>query len=203
MRAQGREERRHLSEKKRLLSLFGVLLSVMGFYVGKASSFPFLQGLLAPSYSSAKRAIEHIQKERSLQAGQPDFAALADIVESRIASQNPHVSRSAIVLEKLEATGGGMAFGAAASRQIVGLKMTLHGQSQPLQWDLLELADVIEHSWATRSLRWAQWLFWIGVLQTLWPLWLERKPRKRVEPPLPPPAEAAVSASTAGKGGAA
>lgn len=145
--------------KKHLLSLLGVLVSIAGFYVSNASAFPVLQRLLAPSYGRAKRAIERIQKDGSLQVGHPDFPGLAAIAESRIASKNPNVPRSAIVLERLEATGGGIAFGAAASRQVVGLKMTLRGQPEPLKWDLLELAEVVEDTWRSQSLRWAAWLF--------------------------------------------
>ncbi|MFQ5709411.1 MAG: hypothetical protein ACE5HO_18285 [bacterium] len=129
-----------MTEKQKFyLSLLGVVLSIAGFYSSNASSFLFVQKIMAPSYVAAKMAIEHIQKQGSIQAGQPEFAALARIVEERIAEQNKQVPRSAIVLERLEATGGGISFGAAASKPIVGLKMVLRGQQQPLQGDLLEL----------------------------------------------------------------
>ncbi|MEO8682955.1 MAG: hypothetical protein ABI665_28165 [Vicinamibacterales bacterium] len=168
-----------MSEKKKhLLSLLGVVLSIVAFCVSNASSLPFLQSLLSPSYVSAKRAIERIQRDGVLQSGQPDFAALSEVVEARIAAQNPLAPRSAIVLERLEATGGGIAFGAAASKQVVGLKVTLRGQAQPLQWDLLELAEVVEETWTSKSFRWAAWLFALGIVQTVWPLWLDLKPTK-------------------------
>lgn len=159
-----------------LLSVLGVVLTIVGFYVSNASSFPLIQQLIAPSYASAKRGIEHIQKDGFLQVGQPEFPALAEIVESRIAAQNKQVPRSAIVLERLETTGGGIALGPAASRQVVGLKMSLRGQQQPLQWDLLELAGVVEETWMAKSLWWALWMFWLGVVLTVWPLFLKVKP---------------------------
>jgi hypothetical protein len=152
-----------------------VALSVIGFYVSNATSYPWIQNLLAPSYVKAKAAIEEVKKAGSIQRGQAHFEALAGVVEDRIAQQNPTVSRSAIVLERLEATGGGIAMGPAVSRQTVGLKMTFRGQQQPLQWDLLELGDVVEEGWKGRSLTWATILFWAGVVQTVWPLFLEAK----------------------------
>jgi len=170
-----------MREKQKLyLSLLGVILSIAGFYVSNASSFPIVQRLIAPSYVMAKRAIEHIQKEGSTQADQPEFPALARIVEDKIAEQNKQVPRSVIVIERLEATGGGISFGAAASKPVVGLKMFLRGQQQPLQWDLLELTEVVEETWRTRSLSWASWLFWIGIVQTVWPLIIETKRNTRL-----------------------
>jgi len=153
------------------LSLFGVILSIAGFYVSKASSFPLVQQVLAPSYVRAKAGVERIQREGSIQRGQPEFPPLAEIVETKIAEQNKSVPRSGIVLERLEATGGGIAGGAASSRLVVGLKVFLRGQEQALQWDLLELAEAVDENWRSRNLSWAIWLFWIGVVQMVWPLW--------------------------------
>lgn len=173
-----------MTEKlKHSLSLFGVVLSIVGFYVSNASSFPVLQRLLSPSYAAAKEGVDLIRRSGSLQAVQPGFAALARLVEEKIALQNPQAPREGIVLERLEATGGGIAFGAAVSKQVVGLKMKLRGQDQPLQWDLVELSDAVEETWKTKSLRWAQWLFWGGVVQTVWPFFLDLKKRKPNETP--------------------
>jgi hypothetical protein len=163
---------------KLVLSLFGVALSVVGFYVSNASAFPWIRRIIAPSYVNAKAALDSIRRDGAISAGALGFVALAEIVESRIAEQNRQVARSGIVLERLEAVGGGIAFGQSTSRQVVGLKMFLRGQKEALQWDLLELATAVEAMWEGRSLSWAMWLFWIGVAQTIWPLFVQTADKK-------------------------
>ncbi len=162
---------------KRWLSLLGILLSIAGFYVDKAPSFPSVQRLIAPSYVSARQGIASLQKRSSLQIGEPGFAALANYVENRIAAQNGRVPRARIKLERLEAAGGGIEFGDATSKQTVRLNMFLRGQAKPLEWDLLELSDTVETAWKERSLTWASWLFWVGILQAAWPLFARTKPK--------------------------
>jgi hypothetical protein len=154
-----------------------VLLSILGFYIGNASSYPRVQRVLAPSYVQAKAAIESLKRDGFLSPNQAGFQALAILVEGRIADQNKSVPRPAIVLDRLETTGGGIAFGPATSRQTVGLRMNLRGQAEPLQWDLLELSEAVEESWKARSLTWATWLFWSGIVQTVWPLLMDTKPK--------------------------
>ncbi|MBI2866913.1 MAG: hypothetical protein HYX97_01100 [Chloroflexi bacterium] len=160
----------------------GAFLSIAGFYVSNASSFPVVQRLMAPSYVAAKKAIARIQQEGSIRAGQPGFSALAEIVENKVAEKNKHVPRSVIVLEKLEAEGGGIRFGVTTSRPFVRLKMIFRNQQQPVQGDLLDLAEAVEESWKSRSLSWAAWVFWIGIVQTVWPLLIETKGRRVVRP---------------------
>jgi hypothetical protein len=167
---------RNVSERTKLyLSLAGVAITVLAFYVSNASSYPLVQRTIAPSSARARVAIDQIKRKESIQAGQPGFDALAGIIESRIADQNPQIPRSAIVLERLETTGGGITFGATSSRSVVGLKMFLRGQPQPLDWDLLELSDAVEDMWRARSLSWSVWLLWAGVIQTVWPMFVETK----------------------------
>lgn len=163
---------------KRGLSLLGVALSIIGFYVRNASAFPFVQRLIAPSYASSKVAFDILRRDGSISSSAPGFEALAELVEDRISEQNRQVARSAIILDRLEAVGGGIAFGRSTSRQVVALKMFLHGQKEPLQWDLLELGSVIDDMWEERSLTWAVWLFWIGVVQTVWPFFVETSVNK-------------------------
>jgi hypothetical protein len=163
---------------KHILSLAGVLISIAGFYASNASSFPFVQRLLSPSYFNAMQGLKTIQKEKVIKKGEPGFSALANICEARIAALNPQVPRSDIVLEKLEAKGGGMGLGVSHSKPFVDLEMTFHGQPQPLKWDLLKLTAAVERLWKEVNLSWALWLFWIGVVQTVWPLLLEAKPLK-------------------------
>ncbi|MCH7539603.1 MAG: hypothetical protein IH999_04275 [Proteobacteria bacterium] len=172
-----------MSAKSKLyLSLLGVFLSIVGFYVSNASSFPLVQQILAPSYVRAKAGIARIQREGAIQWGHPEFPALAEIVETKLAEQNKNIPRSAIVLERLEATGGGITFGRTTSRQVVGLKVILRGQQQPVQWDLLKLTDVVEGIWSSRSLSWATWVFWIGVAQTVWPLFIKTRVKRNHRP---------------------
>jgi hypothetical protein len=168
---------------RQFLSLAGILISIVGFYASNASSFPFIQRLFSPSYFNAKQGIETIKKSKILKNGEPGFSALADIIEALISAQNPQAPRSAIVLEKLEAKGGGIAFGVTDSRQIVNLEMILRGQAQPLHWDLVQLTEAVEQQWKEKTLSWALCLFWLGVLQTVWPLLLEAKPKKALENP--------------------
>jgi hypothetical protein len=90
-----------ISERtKRYLSLAGVAITVLAFYVSNAASYPLVQRLIAPSYARARVAIDQIKRKESTQAGQPGFDALAGIVERRIADQNPQIPREAIVLER-------------------------------------------------------------------------------------------------------
>lgn len=147
----------------------GVVLSVVGFYVRNAASYPAVQAIIAPSYAQSVAGIERIRREGSITSAAPEFPALAEVVEERIASQNPAVPRAAITLDRLEAGGGGLVFGRASSRQIVNLKMLFRGQQKPVEWDLFQLEAAVEARWAQRSLTWAVWLFWLGVVQTIWP----------------------------------
>ena len=55
------------------LSLFGVILTIAGFYVSNASSFPLVQQILAPSYVRAKAAVERLQRDGSSSAGYQNF----------------------------------------------------------------------------------------------------------------------------------
>lgn len=167
-----------MSERtKHLLSLCGVLLSIAGFYLANAASFPLLQGIVAPQYVNAKGAIERLQQEGVLQVGEPGFDVLAGLISEEVASQNPGVDASQIVLERLEVAGGGITFGRASSRNVIRLNMHFRGQPEPLRWDLLQLAAVVEQLWTTRSLRWALFVFWLGVVQTVWPLLLDLRPK--------------------------
>jgi hypothetical protein len=147
-----------------------VILSILGFHVDKAQMFPLVERLVYPTYSTAKDGAQHLERQGVLGPDAPEFWAVADVVRDRVAAQNPLMPVNEIVLEKLETTGGGIAFGPSSTRQTVGMKMTFRGQAQPLQWDLVELREVLEEMWRRRSGKLALVLFWGGVIVTVWPL---------------------------------
>jgi hypothetical protein len=92
---------------KLCLGLLGAALSLLGFYVRSASSFWFVQSIIAPSYVDAKVAIDVLEKQGSVGRNLTTFSSLADVIEDRAATLNPGVPRSAIVLDWLETTGRG------------------------------------------------------------------------------------------------
>jgi hypothetical protein len=157
-----------MTEKsKRNLAFLGVGLTVASFYVRNASAYPWLQALLHPSYANAKVGLDKLKKDTALSVGQPEFTAMAAVVESRLAEFNPTVPPASIIVKKLETTGGGIAFGGSEVRQTVGLRVTLFGQAAPLEMDLVELTDRLEKGWETRALAWGSVLLWVGVLTSV------------------------------------
>lgn len=167
---------------KRWLSVIGLVMSIVGFYVKNAGSFPMIQGFIAPTYVDGKSAVERIRREGSISNEVPEFVALARVVEDWVAARNPLVPRDKIVLQRLEAGGGGIAFGRASSTQTVNLKAYFQGQAEPVSWDLLRLEAELESRWTSASLSWAVWLFWLGVFQSVWPMFITTK-----RPPAPSP----------------
>lgn len=160
------------NKTKRWLSVAGIAISVIGFYVEKAGHFPLIQGIIAPSYVAGKAALEKLRRDGALSPNDEGFPAVAALVQDWIAPQNPFVPRNMIVVDRLSTSGGGMAFGQSTSTQIVGLQVYFQGQSEPVQWDLLQLEAELDSRWSTTGLRWAVWLFWLGVLQAVWPLFV-------------------------------
>lgn len=152
------------------LSLLGVAISVVGFYVSNARDFPVVQGLVAPDYVNAKAGISALQHNEELTPLSLGFEPLAKIIVARVSAMNPTIPTSEIVVERINAGGGGMAFGMGTSQPTVKLQVQLRMAEKVWEWDLLELKQEVERTWKSRSLIWATWLFWIGVVQTTWPL---------------------------------
>jgi len=173
---------------KRGLSVFGVFISILGFYIKNTATYPFVLALVAPSYVDARAALTQIHRTGSIGRDRPEFQALATIAEDLIAPQNPSTPRPAIILDWLVAQGGGIAFGTSSSKQFVNLKMFFRGQPEPVQGDLIALEAAVEASWNERSTAWAGWLFWIGIAQTIWPMFSSGKDAKAKSPaPVVPP----------------
>lgn len=160
------------SEAKRWLSVAGIVVSVLGFYIEKARHFPLIQGLIAPSYVDAKVALEKLRLTGTLSSTDEGFSAIEDLVRDWIAPQNPLVPRDKIVVVRLQTSGGGISFGQSTSTQIVNLQVFFQGQKEPVSWDLLKLEAELESRWLATGLSWAVWLFWLGIVQAVWPLFV-------------------------------
>jgi hypothetical protein len=178
--------------RKHALTIIGVLLTLAGFYLRNAPSFPSLQRVVAPSYARAQRALKEFGANGSLRTGQPGFDVLAAIFEDMIAAQNPRIPRDAIVLERIQAIGGGIEFGATVTRPVVRANFYFEGQSQPTVGNMLDVQPQVDVMWETRSLWLSSILLWSGILVSLTPVSLAvlEARRKKVQTTAPaPPAE--------------
>ncbi len=151
------------------LSLLGVLLSIVGFYVSNAPEFPLVQALVAPEHVSARAGINALKQNEELTPSSVGFLPLSEIIVTRVSKLNPAIPTHELVVERIKAGGGGIAMGQGTSRTIVGLRVHMSRVEKPWEWDLLELEQAVEREWDSRSLAWATWLFWIGIAQATWP----------------------------------
>ena len=157
------------SNLKRLVSLIGMVLSVLGFYVKSAASFPAIQAIMAPQYVAAKRAIERLEQTNEIEEGQPDFWSLASLIEDQGPARYPAIPPSGVRLERMTAAGGGVSLTSTGSSPYGMVMLDFHERLRSVQADLYWVKGRVEALWDARSLSWSLGLFWVGIVLTATP----------------------------------
>jgi hypothetical protein len=173
-----------MSDKsKRVLTFIGIILSVSGFYVGKAPSFPFVQRLIDSEYISENKAVATLRQNLVLTAQDEGFQSVAKIAEDWIAGMNPKIPRSSFVLERVEVVTSGISLEMSEAKPYTQIRLKFH-DVQPVDTVLDKITSDIESRWQSRTLWLSAVLFWVGVAVSLAAQMLSPK---KPTPPVPRP----------------
>jgi hypothetical protein len=145
------------------LGVVGILLSIVGFYADKARSFPTIERILAPDCAAEQGAIAFLIAHRSIDATDPNFAALATLVETKIAAANATVPRARINLEGVKVVGSALVFSTAAPTPTPSAQIELRFiGANPVQDTLNTYQKAADDLCESSNLGWSTRAFWIG-----------------------------------------
>ena|SRR5437016_2585283 len=105
------------------ITVAGVIVATFGFYADKATSFPTVLSVLSPTYASAKRAVEKLERQR----------ALARIVASQMTVTGGAAPPE--LLERFELGTAMMTFGQTHVGEHVPFNVFARGQSKGVSAD--------------------------------------------------------------------
>lgn len=149
------------------LGVIGIGLSIVGFYADKGESFPRVERILAPNCAAEQSAIAFLIAHKSIDATNPDFAALASLIEPKIATANPSIPRGRIKLEGVKVTTAALVFGGVAPTLTSNVEMQFLGDPKPVQGTLMPYQKAADDLCERSNLEWSVWPFWIGVALAL------------------------------------
>jgi hypothetical protein len=149
-----------------VLGVMGILLGIVGFYADKARSFPRIERILAPDCAAEQRALVFLIAHGSIDATNPNFAALAGLVETKIAGANAAIPRARIKLESIKVTAAAIVFGGVTPTLSPRIEMRFIG-ANPVQDTLTAYQKAADDLCESSNLGWSTLAFWTGAMLTL------------------------------------
>ena len=152
--------------KKKLVTILGIGLTICGFYMSRARSFPTIERLVAPRYVASKEAIRILEEKGTLSTGDPGFSALEPLVLEQAAKNNPRVVLLSASVTRMELRFRGESRGRIVTEN-APTKVFLSNELESQYIDLVPIEKELEESANNRFLVWSQRILWVGVVIAL------------------------------------
>jgi len=160
---------------KTILSIAGIILTVLGWFISHGEDINWVKRLLAPQYTVVIEAYESMIKNKSyIEEGDPGFQQIATILSEKLSGSGDLTISKIHILDhafSFKSYDTGM-----KSVPTITIEITVRDGRKTQTSELEDLRPELEKRYLKKSIFNAgAWIFWVGILVGIGSLFVEQK----------------------------
>ncbi len=146
-----------------LLFAIGILIEVAAFFIGYADYVPIVYKFISPSFYRANIGLERLSATEILEPQDLGFPEIAQLFKNVAAKQNPPDVVQKTQVTQFVRKGAALAFSTKRAKEVINIEVKL-SNDQSVEWDLNEIAPMVDALKTSNTFYWALALFFVGVI---------------------------------------